>query len=121
MTVRAPLDVDLEDKLVYGLTPIRLAYMAIALVFGFALWSSHWAPELLRGGSTGVVIVVGAAAAWGRWRGRAADQWAADISVFLLRNYRVEWRDGWRRSPAGGEPALGDILDCPEEPMELAA
>ena len=121
MTARAPLDVDLEDKLVYGLTPTRLAYMAIALASGFALWSSHWAPELLRGASTGVLIVVGAAAAWGRWHGRAADQWAADISVFLLRNYRVERRDGWRRSPAGGGPALGEILDCHEGPADLEA
>jgi hypothetical protein len=121
MTARVPLDVDLEDRLVYGLTPMRLAYMAVALVSGFALWSSHWAPDLLRGASTGVVILVGAAAAWGRWRGRAADHWAADISVFLLRNYRVEWRDGWRRSRADGESASSEMLDCPERSVDLAA
>ncbi len=121
MTARAPLDVDLEDKLVYGLTPMRLAYMAVAFVAGFALWSSHWTPELLRGLASGATVLVGAAAAWGRWRGRAADDWATDIAVFLLRNYRVEWRAGWRWSLAGGKPAFGETRDCPEDPEELAA
>jgi hypothetical protein len=121
MTARAPLDVDLEDKLVYGLTPMRLAYMAVALVAGFALWSSHWAPELLRGVASGAIALFGATAAWGRWRGRAADDWASDVAVFLVRNYRVEWRAVRRRSPEGDEPAFGEIRDYPEDPEELAA
>ena len=30
MRARVPLDVDLEDRIVYGLTPIRLAYVVVA-------------------------------------------------------------------------------------------
>jgi hypothetical protein len=121
MAARAPLDVDLEDKLVYGLTPMRLAYMAVALVAAFALWSSQWAPELVRGGCAAVVIALGAAAAWGQWRGRAADQWATDIAIFVVRNYRIEWHGVRRRPRAGGETASRENRDSSEGPMELAA
>ena len=122
MAARAPLDVDLEDKLVYGLTPMRLAYMAVALLAGFALWSSSlWAPELVRGASAAATIAVGAAAAWGRWRGRAADQWALDLVIFAGRNYRVEWHGVWRRRPGVGMSASGEDRDRPERSVELAA
>jgi len=121
MAARAPLDVDLEDKLVYGLTPMRLAYVAVALVAGFALWSSRWAPELLRGVSAATVILGGAAAAWGRWRGRAADDWASDMVVFLMRNYKVEWHAMRLRSPRVREPAEANIGDQLERQSEQAA
>lgn len=121
MTARAPLDVDLEDKIVYGLTPMRLAYVAVALVAGFALWSSHWAPEVLRGAVAAAVILGGAVAAWGRLRGRAADEWAWDVVVFLMRNYEVEWRAMPPRARgmiARVEVAVRDRL---EQQAELAA
>jgi len=46
MPARVLLDVDLEDKLLYGLTPMRLAYLVVALLGGFALWSSPWSPQV---------------------------------------------------------------------------
>lgn len=121
MTARAPLDVDLEDKVVYGLTPMRLAYMAVALASGFALWSPHWAPEVLRGGAAASVILAGAVASWGRWRGRAADQWASDFVVFLIRNYEVEWHAVRPRAPGVTGPAGLAVRDRPEQRAELAA
>jgi hypothetical protein len=93
---RVPLDVDLEDKLVYGLTPIRLAYAAVAMVSAFAVWSAAWAPSLMRGSLAVAVIVGGVTVSWGRWRGRAIDLWVADILVYASRNYRIWWRAGWR-------------------------
>ncbi|HSP09293.1 MAG TPA: hypothetical protein VLU92_06830 [Candidatus Dormibacteraeota bacterium] len=120
MTARAPLDVDLEDKLVYGLTPMRLAYMAVALVSGFELWSSHWAPDVLRGAAAAALILVGAVAAWGRWRGRAADEWASDMVVFVLRNYEVEWPAVRRRTLAVAEAIEVDSGGRLEQ-AELAA
>jgi len=96
MSARVPLDVDLEDKLLYGLTPMRLAYVLAALVAGFALWSSHWAPSAIRVCASGIVIACGAAAGWGRWRGRPADRWAVDIVLFAAANYRLEMDRGWR-------------------------
>jgi len=89
---RAPLDIDLEDKLLYGLTATRLAYIVIALLAAFALWSSPWAPDPARACASLLMAAVGAVAAWGRWRGRGLDGWAWDAAVFGSRRYRVTRR-----------------------------
>jgi hypothetical protein len=95
MPARAPLDVDLEDKLLYGLTPMRLGYMVLALLGGFALWTTSWAATPFRAASCAVVVAGGAALAWGRWRGRAVDAWLADIAAFTARTQRVVWNESW--------------------------
>jgi membrane associated rhomboid family serine protease len=94
---RIPLDVDLEDKLIYGLTPTRLAYLVIALLAGFATWSTHWAPSPVRGSSAVVIAIAGAIAAWGRWRGRPLDGWAIDLAIYLVGNHRLRWQLTWPR------------------------
>ena len=92
MAARVPLDVDLEDKLLYGLTPTRLVYLVIALLSAFAIWSAHWSITPVRGAAAAALSVVGAVAAWGRWRGRPLDRWLTDLSLFVLATYRVRWR-----------------------------
>src|SRR2546428_301011 len=62
VSARVPLDVDLEDKLLYGLTPTRLAYLVIGLLAAFSIWSTHWAPLPVR---AACAIVVGAVAVTG--------------------------------------------------------
>jgi hypothetical protein len=91
MSARVPLDVDLEDKLLYGLTPMRLAYLLVSLLGGFALWSSPWSVQPVRAGSCLAAIGLGVMMAWGRWRARAADGWLSDIAIFLMRRYRITW------------------------------
>jgi hypothetical protein len=95
MRATAPLDIDLEDKLLYGLTPMRLAYLVIGLVAGFGLWSSPWAPSPVRAFACSALIAIGAIAAWGRWRGRAVDGWAADLFVFVISTHRVVLDRAW--------------------------
>ena len=89
MPARIPLDIDLEDKLLYGLTPTRLVYLVVALLAAFSLWSGQWSAAPLRGVCAVTLVVVGAAAAWGRWRGRPVDAWAADLTAFCIATYRV--------------------------------
>ena len=116
MRATAPLDVDLEDKLLYGLTPMRLAYLVIGLVAGFALWSSPWAPPPVRAFACAAVVAISAIAAWGRWRGRAVDGWAADLSLFVISTHRVAVDRQWfgrlrprttRAAPA--RPSIGPV------------
>ena len=100
MHARVPLDVDLEDKLLYGLTPIRLGYLVIGLLAAFSSWSTYWAPAPARAPVAVMLAALGAGAAWGRWRGRAVDGWAVDAAIYCLANYRLRirrprWR--WRR------------------------
>ena len=117
MRARAPLDVDLEDKLLYGLTPMRLAYLVIGLVGGFGWWSSPWAPSLLRAVGCVIVVAAGAVAAWGRWHGRAVDSWLADISLFVISTHRFVLEQSWqqrimRRKPrsAGIRPPARQVV-----------
>ncbi len=97
MPARVLLDVDLEDKLLYGLTPMRLPYVVVALLTGFALWSEPWAPTPVRAGACLAVIGLGAVLAWARWRGRPADRWLTDLSIFVISTYRVRWDRHWLR------------------------
>jgi hypothetical protein len=85
---RVPLDVDLEDRVIYGLSPQRLAYAALALLAAMAAW--HALP-----GPSGPVVAVltaaaGAALAWGGWAGRGLDAWLLAIARYAIRTYRVE-------------------------------
>ena len=91
MRARVPLDVDLEDRLLYGLTPVRLAYVVLAGLAALAVWSSQWMPVVVRGALATVAVVSGGAMGWGRWRGRAADAWAIDAVKFLLGSHRFSW------------------------------
>ena len=77
--------------MLYGLTPIRLAYAVTALLAALGLWSSPWAPGLLRAVSASVVIVIGSIVSWGRWRGTPADRWIADLVLFVARTRRLTW------------------------------
>jgi hypothetical protein len=90
MGVRAPLDVDLEDRLVFGLTPLRFGYIALAGLSAMALWGQRWAPVPVRLIACLPVLLLGAALAWGRWRGRGSDRWLLDLTVYLLANHRLE-------------------------------
>ena len=89
---RIPLDIDMEDKLLYGLTPARLGYIVVALLAAFSVWSAHWATIPIRGAIAILIAALGASAAWGRWRGRPLDGWATDIAMFVTATYRVRFR-----------------------------
>jgi hypothetical protein len=100
MPARVPLDVDLEDRLLYGLTPIRLAYAVGALLGAFALWSTPWGPPALRAVASSLVIGTGAIMSWGRWRGMPADGWLVNLAFFILRTRRLSWTGPSVRIPA---------------------
>jgi hypothetical protein len=103
MRARVPLDVDLEDRLLYGLTPIRLAYIVLAVLAALALWSSSSLVAPARGFASAVVLIVGAALAWGRWRGRPADAWLTDFAQFVLSTQRLRWERPATAGPAEPE------------------
>ena len=92
MSARVPLDIDLEDRIVYGLTPMRLAYAVLAVLAAMAIWSLHEVFELLRIVADGVVLASGAVLAWGRIGGRPADAWLYDLVLFIASTRRLRWR-----------------------------
>ncbi len=105
MPARVPLDVDLEDRLLYGLTPTRLAYLVVALLAAFALWSSSWSLAPVRAVAAVACIGTGAVISWGSWRGRAADVWIVDVVLFMARTQRLAWNWAWIPALAQGPRA----------------
>lgn len=101
MHARIPQDVDLEDRLIYGLTPIRFGYLVIAVLAVLSIWRLDALPASLRAVPCLLVAGSGAALAWGRWAGRPFDGWLADLAVYVQRNYQLEVRLPWapRRVP----------------------
>jgi hypothetical protein len=85
---RIPLDVDLEDRVIYGLSPQRLGYAALAVLAAMAAW--HALPGLAGPAAAVLTALLGAALAWGRWAGRGLDAWALAIARYGLRTYRIE-------------------------------
>src|SRR2546425_1007241 len=88
MRARAPQDVDLDDKLVYGLTPGRFGYLVIAGLAAVMIWNLAALPLLVR--AFGCLLLGGVAALLpgGRWRGRPMARFLADAFLYFCRNSR---------------------------------
>jgi hypothetical protein len=87
MHAAVPHDVDLEDRLVFGLTPVRFGYLVIGALAAVGLWNLHELPVPVRLIPCLLVAALAVALAWGRWHGRPLDRLALDASVFCRRNY----------------------------------
>jgi PrgI family protein len=92
MRARMPQDVDLEDKLIYGLTPVRFGYLVIAALTAVLLWNLAGLPAYLRLPGCLALCAAGALLGWGRFAGRPADRFLADALLFFGRTYRIRRR-----------------------------
>lgn len=88
MRARIPAGIDLEDRLLYGLSPARLGYVA-----GFAVLASWcWRqPALWPLGVVAAITLLAAAVAvgWMRYDGRHLDAWGEDLARHVFARYRV--------------------------------
>ena len=94
MRARIPAGIDLEDRLLYGLSPARLGYVAGLAVLASWCWRQQvWWP--LRIAAAVVVLAAALAVGWLRHDGRHLDAWAEDIARHLVRRYRVviDWKE----------------------------
>ena len=87
MPAKVPLDVDLEDRLIYGLSPQRFGYAAVALLAAMAAW--HSLPGIAGAVAAIAIGLIGAALAWGRFGGRGFDAWLLAIARYMLRNHEL--------------------------------
>jgi hypothetical protein len=91
MRARIPAGIDLEDRLLYGLSPARLGYLAALGVLAIWFWRLHvWLPFRMLPAL--LVLAAGCAVGWLRRDGRYLDAWAEDLVRYLLRNYRIVLR-----------------------------
>jgi hypothetical protein len=92
MRARIPAGIDLEDRLLYGLSPARLGYVAGLAVLATWCWRhSAWGP--LRFAAAVVLLVAAVAMGWLRHGGRHLDAWAEDLVRHVIARYRivVDW------------------------------
>jgi len=89
LRARAPLDLDLEDHLIFGLTPVRFGYLAVGALAAYTL-GSH-APGPLGLPLAVLLLSLAAAFAWLRWQGRPLDAWLLDLAIHARRNLEVEF------------------------------
>ena len=90
MSPSVPLEIDLEDRLIYGLSPQRFGYLVLGGLAAMSLWAQVWLPGAIRIGLCVLPLGLAAALAWGGWRGRGLDLLLYDAVRYLIRNYRVE-------------------------------
>lgn len=84
-----PLDIDLEDKLIYGLTPTRFGYLAMAVLAAMVVWAGGRPPLVPRLAAAVILLLSGAALGWATFRGRHLDNWAFDAGRYLVANHRI--------------------------------
>jgi hypothetical protein len=96
MRTRIPAGIDLEDRLLYGLSPARLGYVAGLAVLASWCWRQPvWGP--LRFLAAITLLVAAASVGWLRYEGRHLDAWAEDLARHLVARYRIVIDWGWLR------------------------
>jgi hypothetical protein len=121
MPARIPQDVDLEDRLVLGLTPVRFGYLVIGGLAAFCVWNARWGPVPARLTLALPLLLGGVTFAWGRWRGRPLDAWVGDLALFLRANVRVVRAVDDRRAPAPPAASAGPAEADPEPLLAIPA
>jgi hypothetical protein len=111
-----PQDVDLEDKLIYGLTPGRFGYLVIAALLAIMLWNLAALPPHVRLPGCLSVCAAGAVLAWASFGGRPADRFLVDALLYCCRAYRLR---RWRRRWAELVPVAVPAAMVSERPADL--
>ena len=100
-----PTHLNVEDRAILGLTVRQLTVLTVGLSSGYALWSG-W-PELATGARAGLAlacVLVGAALALVRPRGRGLEEWAFVALHYLATPKASTWRPR-EPDPAAWRPA----------------
>ena len=117
MRARIPAGIDLEDRLLYGLSPVRLGYVAGLVVLAIWFWRQPL-PVPLRVLPAAILLGAAAAVGWLRYEGRHADSWVEDLVRHVVRRYRIEVV----RTNSVNRPALPESrLRESAEPIPAAA
>src|SRR5688500_11107941 len=107
-----PTHLNVEDKLLLGLTARQFLFMLASIALGYSLWDGHPdLPPVARLGLAAACVLVAALLALVRPGGRGLDQWLFVLLYHLAPPRRAAWRvaepdpAAWR---AGG-PAWAEI------------
>jgi hypothetical protein len=94
-----PTHLNVEDTLIFGLTPRQLLRIAIGASLAYAVWDqTSWITDWPRFGIAATFVTFGFLLALVRPGDRALDQWLLAAAVFLISPRRRVWQ----------------LLDCPQ-------
>ncbi len=102
-----PTHLNVEDKLLFGLTARQFLYVLVGSSMAYAVWDqAATAPSALRISITAACMLVGAALALVRPFGRSLEEWLLAGLIFVSRPRRTIWLP---REPEAADwrPALG--------------
>ena len=102
-----PTHLNVEDKLLYGLTVRQFLYLLVGTSLCYGLWDqSAGAPLALRGTIIGACLLVTVALALLRPHGRPLEEWLLAACVYVATPRQATWRP---REPDPGDwrPAAG--------------
>jgi hypothetical protein len=99
LVYEVPTHLNVEDNLIFGLTPRQLLRMSIGASLAYAVWDqTSWLSDWLRFAIAAACVTFGLLLAVVRPGDRALDQWLFAAAVFLISPRRRLWQ----------------LLDCPQ-------
>lgn len=103
-----PTHLDVEDKVVFGLTVRQLLYLMVGFSLGYGLWDQPSVlPETVRLGLAGACVLAAALFALVRPLGRPLEQWLVAGVCFLAIPRQAVWGAA-DVDAADWRPAAGD-------------
>ena len=118
-----PTHLNVEDKLVFGLTARQFLYVLVAASLAYGLWEqTAEAPEAVRGFVTLACLLVGAALALVRPFGRPLEEWLLAGVIYFARPRRTTWQlrepeaADWRPARTGWQELSPNLVWAEEEP-----
>lgn len=115
--VRLPADIELEDKLAFGLTFRQLTILGVAALLGYGVFAfvSPLAPLPVAAAAAAPLAVAGTVLALGRRDGLSADRLVLNVARYLSRPRRRVLAPEGIPAPLSGAPARPALapLDLP--------
>ncbi len=112
-----PTHLNVEDKLIFGLTARQFLYVLVGCTLVYGLWDQLAdAPFVLRGAAAAGCLSVAAAIALLRPFGRPLEEWLLAALIYVGRPRRATWQP---REPNAAEwrPALAGWHELAPNPV----
>jgi hypothetical protein len=88
-----PTHLDVEDKLLFGLTMRQFLYVVVGCSIAYGLWErTAGVPDGLRLSATAVCLIVAIALALLRPFGRPLEEWLLAAGLYVSLPRRASWR-----------------------------
>jgi hypothetical protein len=117
-----PTHLNVEDKLLFGLTARQFLYVLVGSTLAYGLWEQiAAAPSALRIGATAACLLVAAAVTLLRPLGRALEEWLLAGLIYLSRPRRSVWQvreqsaAEWRPAVAGWQELAPNLIWTEDE------